>query len=268
MGAEYIPCHILYCCSIAKLCQTLQSHGPQHTRLPCPSLSLRVCSNLWPLIWWYHPTVSFSVALFFCPQSFLASGFSPMSWLLASDGQGSGFSASSSVLPVNIQVWFPLGLTGLIYLISRVFSSTHTAYDLTNIFLSCCGLVLLFTPGLCSEEYSGLYTFSQSCNVKPTWDIRVLSARVGNALCRGSHTRSVEAHVHRLGRIQVACWATCHPVWGVAASGVSDGVWGPASRVWGQFLRSAQWFLWPQPFCPAPTPPKTIRPGGSPRCSG
>ena len=221
-----IPYHILYCCSVAKLCQTLQSHGPQHTRLPCPSLSLRVCSDLCPLIWWCHPAISFSVALFFCPQSFLASAFSPMSWLLASGGQGSGFSASSSVLSVNIQDWYPLGLTGLISLISRVFSSTYTAYDLTNTFFSCCGLVLLYISGLCSEEYSGLYTFSQSCNIKPTWDIRVLSTRVCNALCRSSHTLSVEAHMHHLGRIQGVCWATCHPVWGVAASEVCDGFGG------------------------------------------
>ena len=125
-------------------------------------------------------------------------------------GQGIGFSALSSCLPVHILVWLPLGLTGLISLISRVFSSTYTAYDLTNIFFSCCGLVLLFTSALCSEEYPGLYAFFQFCNIKPAWDIHVLSAGVCNALCGDSHTLSVEAHMHHLGGIQVECWATCH----------------------------------------------------------
>ena len=79
-----------------------------------------------------------------------------------------------------------------------------------NIFFSCCGLVLLFTSALCSEEYPGLYAFFQFCNIKPAWDIRVLSAGVCNALCGDSHTLSVEAHMRHLGGIQVECWATCH----------------------------------------------------------
>ena len=98
----------------------------QHTRLPCPSLSPRVCSNSCPLSWWCHPTVSSSVTFSSCPQSFPASGSFPMSWLFALGGQNIG--ASVSVLPMNIQVWFPLELTGLISLLSkglsRIFSST------------------------------------------------------------------------------------------------------------------------------------------------
>ena len=79
-----------------------------------------------------HPTISSSVVPFFsCPQSFPSSGLFPMSWLFASGGQSSGASALASVLPMNIQGWFPLGLTGLISLLykglSRVFSST-TSY--------------------------------------------------------------------------------------------------------------------------------------------
>ena len=108
---------------------SLWSHGLQHSRLPCPSLSLWVCSNSCPLSQWYHPTISSSVITFSsCPQSFPASGSFPMSWLFASGGQSMGASALASVLPVNIHGWFPLELTGLISLLSkglsRVFSST------------------------------------------------------------------------------------------------------------------------------------------------
>ena len=84
--------------------------------LPCPSPPPRVCSNSRPLSWWCHPIMSSSVTLFsYCPQSFPASGSFPMSQLFASSGQSIGAaSASASVLPVNIQGCFPLGLTGLI----------------------------------------------------------------------------------------------------------------------------------------------------------
>ena len=108
---------------------SLWPHGLQHPRLPCPSLSLRVCSNSCPLCHWCYPTISSSVAPFFsCPQSFLSSGSFPMGCLFASDGQSIGASAWASVLPMDIQGWFPLGLTGLISLLSKglsgVFSST------------------------------------------------------------------------------------------------------------------------------------------------
>ena len=107
----------------------LWPHGLQHARLPCPSPSPRVCSNSCPLSLWCHPVISSSVTPFFsCPQSFPASGSFPVSHLFTSDGQSMGASASASALPRNIQGWFPLGLTGLISLLSkwllRVFSST------------------------------------------------------------------------------------------------------------------------------------------------
>ena len=110
---------ILYCfCSVTKLCLTLQPHGQQHTRLPCPSLSLRVCSNSCPLSQWCHPTISSSVIPFSsCPQSFLALGSFPMRRLFVSGGQSTRTSAS--VFPMNIQGWFPLGLTGLIIFLSK-----------------------------------------------------------------------------------------------------------------------------------------------------
>ena len=106
---------------------SLQPHGLQYARLPCPLLSIGVCSNSGPLNQWCYPTMSFSATLFsFCFRSFLASGSFPMSQLFASGSQSIG--ASASVLPMNIQDWFPLGLSGVISLLSkglsRVFSST------------------------------------------------------------------------------------------------------------------------------------------------
>ena len=105
------------------------THGLQHTRPPCPSLSPRVCPSSCSVHQWCCLTISSSNALFsFCPQSFPASGTFPMSHLFASDDQNSGASALASVLPVNIQGWSPLRLNGLISLLSKglsgVFSST------------------------------------------------------------------------------------------------------------------------------------------------
>ena len=117
------------CCSVTKLCLILGCHGLQHARLPCPSLSLGICSNPCPLSWWCYPTIVSSVTLIFsCPQSFTAGESFLKSQFYASVGQSIGASASASVLPMNIQGWFPLGLTGLISLpskgLSRVFANT------------------------------------------------------------------------------------------------------------------------------------------------
>ena len=98
----------------------LQPHGPQHSRLPCPSPTPRVYSNSCPLSRWCHPTISSSVIPFSsCPQSFRASGSFQMSQLFASGGQSIGVSASTSDLPVNTQDWSPLGWTGWISLQSE-----------------------------------------------------------------------------------------------------------------------------------------------------
>ena len=118
---------MMFSCSV--MSNSLQTHGPEHTRLPCPSPSPRVYSNSCPLSQWCHPTISSSVAPFSSyPQSFPASGYFPVSWLFTSGDQSIGASASALVLPRNIQHWFPLGLTGLISLqskeLSRVFCST------------------------------------------------------------------------------------------------------------------------------------------------
>ena len=88
---------------------SLWPHELQHVRLPCPSPSPRACSNSCPLSLWCHPTISSSVVPFSsCPQSFPPPGSFPMSWLYTSGGQSIGDSALASVLPVNIQSWFPL----------------------------------------------------------------------------------------------------------------------------------------------------------------
>ena len=97
----------------------LWPYGLQNPRLPCPSLSTRACSNSGQLSQWCHPAISFSIVPFsFCPQSFPASGSFLMSQLFSSGSQSIGASASTSVLPMNIQGWCPLGLTGLISLVS------------------------------------------------------------------------------------------------------------------------------------------------------
>ena len=101
----------------------------QHARLPCPLLSSRVCSNSCPLNWWCHPTISSPVTTFSsCLQSFPAPGSFPMSQFFVSGGQSIRALASASVFPMNIQSWFPLGLTGLSSLqfkgLSKVFCNT------------------------------------------------------------------------------------------------------------------------------------------------
>ena len=119
----------LCCCSAAESCPTLYDPMDcvQHTRLPCPPLSPGVCSGSCPLSQWCHPTISSSATLFSsCPQSFLASWSFPMSWFFTPGGQSIGATASASVLPMNIQSWFPLGLTGLISLLFRNFLQHHS----------------------------------------------------------------------------------------------------------------------------------------------
>ena len=117
---------LLFSCSV--LSNSLLPYWLQHARHPCPSPSPGACSNSCPLSRWWHPTISSSVIPFFSfLQSFPASGSFPKSLLFTSDGQSIGASASASVFSMNIQGWFPVGLTGLILLskgLSRVFSST------------------------------------------------------------------------------------------------------------------------------------------------
>ena len=108
---------------------SLRLHGLQHARVPCPSSTPRAYSNSCPSSQWCHPTISFSVIPFSSHlQSFPAAGSFLVSQFFISGGQSIGVSTSASVLPMNIQDWFLLGLTGWISLqskgLSRVFSNT------------------------------------------------------------------------------------------------------------------------------------------------
>ena len=108
---------------------SLRPHGLQHARLPCPSPTPGACSTSWPSSLWCHPIISSSVVPFSsCLQSSPASGSFPVSQFFSSGSLSIGASASASVLPMNIQDWSPLGLTGWISLqskgLSRVFSNT------------------------------------------------------------------------------------------------------------------------------------------------
>ena len=119
--------YLLFSCLV--MSDSLLPHELQHARLPCPSPSPRAYSNSCSLSWWCHPTILSSVIPFSsCLQCFRESGSFLMSQLFASGGQSIRASASASVLPMNIQDWFPLRLTGLISLqskgFSRVFSKT------------------------------------------------------------------------------------------------------------------------------------------------
>ena len=118
---------VQFSCSVVSV--SLRPHGLQHARFPCPSPTPGAYSNSCPSRRWCHPTIlSFVVPFSSRLQSFPASGSFPMSWFFASGGQSIGVSASASVLPMNIQDWFPLGLMGWISLqpkeLSRVFSNT------------------------------------------------------------------------------------------------------------------------------------------------
>ena len=115
--------------SSSVMSDSLWTHGLQHARLPYPSPAPRACSYSCHSSQWCHPTISSSVIPFSsCLQYFPASGSFPVSRFFTSGGQNIGISASASVLPVNMQDWFPLGWTGWISLqskgLSRVFSNT------------------------------------------------------------------------------------------------------------------------------------------------
>ena len=131
IGTFFFQLHKVEPCSIQLLshAQFFATHEPQHARPPCPSPTPGVPPNPCPSIQWCHPTISSSVVPFSsCRHSFPASGSFQMSQLFTSGGQSIGISASASILPVNIQDWFPLGWTGWISLqskgLSRVFSNT------------------------------------------------------------------------------------------------------------------------------------------------
>ena len=119
---------------------SLQAHGLQHTRLPCPSPIPGAYSNSCPLSRWCHPTISSSVIPF--SSHFLASGSFLRSQFFASSGQSIGALASASVLPMNIQDWFPLGLTSLISLLSKRLSRVLQHHNSKTSILWCSAFFL------------------------------------------------------------------------------------------------------------------------------
>ena len=150
--------HSVHCCCsfTSRIC--LCDPWTTAPRLPCPSLSPRVCLNSCPLSWWCHLTILSSVIHFSsCPQSFLGSGSFPVTQLFASGDPSIEVSASEAVLPMKIQEWFPLGLTGLILLskrLSRVFSSITIWKHQSS------ALSLLYDPTLTSVyEYCKNHSF-------------------------------------------------------------------------------------------------------------
>ena len=150
---------LLLSCSV--MSDSLQPHGLQRVRLPCPSPSPRACSNPCPLSRWCHPTISSSIVPFSsCLQSFPASGSLPISWLFTSGGQRTR--ASASVLPMNIQGWFPLGWFNLLAVqwtltLKRVFSNTTVQ---KHQFSLICGPVLLH---LCDYWQNHSFNYMDLC---------------------------------------------------------------------------------------------------------
>ena len=127
---------------------SLWPHGQQHTRPPCPTTTPGACSNACPLSQWCHPTISSSLVPFCsCLQPLPASVSFPMSQFFTSGGQSIGASASASVLPMNIQDWFPLWLTALIFLLckglSRVFS--NPVYPTEHLRIAYCWILNFFS---------------------------------------------------------------------------------------------------------------------------
>ena len=146
MGEGIHICKVQFSPSV--MSYSLRPHGLQHTRPPCPLPTLRVYSNSCPSSQWCHPTISSSVVpLSSCLQSFPASG-SFLRSHFSSGGQSIGASASASVLPMNIQDWFPLWLTGWISLHAKgTLKSSPTPQFKT---ISSLTLSFLYGPALTS----------------------------------------------------------------------------------------------------------------------
>ena len=147
-----VLCHKIWFLQFSRsvVSNSLWPHGQQHARLPCPSPTSGAYPNSCPSSRWCHPTISSSVIPFSsCLQSFSASGSFQMSQFFALGGQSIGVSASASVFPMNIQDWFPLGLTGWISLQSKGLSKQSSPMPQ---FISSNSLVLsfLYSPTLTS----------------------------------------------------------------------------------------------------------------------
>ena len=152
------------------LFNSLQPHGLQHATPPCPSPSPKVCPSSCPWHQWCHPAISSSDALFsFCPQSLLVTGTVPMSQLFTSDDQNTGASALASVLPKSIWGWLPLRLTGLISLLSKVFSGVFSSTTVwRHKFLVLCLLYGLALTTVCDHWEGHSLEYMDHC-----WQISV-----------------------------------------------------------------------------------------------
>ena len=147
---------------------SLQPQGLQHTSLPCPSPTTRACSNSSASSRWCHPTISSSVVPFSsCLRSFPASGSFPMSQFFTSGGQSIGISALTSVMPVNIEHWFPLGLTGWISAIQRTLKSLlqHYSSKASLLWCSIFFMVQLSHPYMTSGKTIALTRQTFVCDV-------------------------------------------------------------------------------------------------------
>ena len=149
IGRDWTELNELLLLSCSVVFDSLWPCGLQHAGLLCPSSHPTACSNSYPLSWWCHPTISSSVIpLSSCLQSFPASGSFQMNHFFASGGQTIGVSVSASVLPVNIQDWFPLGWTGLISLQSKGLSRVSPTPQFKSI--NSLALSFLYSPTLTS----------------------------------------------------------------------------------------------------------------------
>ena len=140
---------LLFSCSV--VANSLWPHGLQQARPPCSLPSPKVPPSLCPLHWWCHLAISSSDTLFSCSQSFTASGSFPVNQLfiskqLAVCDQNTGASASASVVPMSIQDWFPLTLTGLISLLSKELSGVYSSTTVWR--HQFFGALLLYSPAL------------------------------------------------------------------------------------------------------------------------
>ena len=194
------PRSVQFSCSV--MSDSLRAHGLQRARLPSPSSIPGTCSNSRSASQWCHPTISSSVVPFSsCLQSFPASGSFLMSRFFTYGGQSIGASASASVLPMNIQGLFPLGLTGLISLqskgLSRVFSTTKIAYAVLSshffhthivwIHSVCSFASTVYNPVDCSPPGSSVNEISQA---------RILEAAISFSIWIHMCALYIHAYIH------------------------------------------------------------------------
>jgi len=190
---------------------SLRPHQLQHVRPPCPSPSPGAYSNSCPLSRWCHPTTSSSVILSSCLQSFLASRSFPMSQFFEPCGWSIGASASASVHPVNIQGWFPLGLTGLISLqskgLSRLFSSTIVGkHNVNKVFLWMSSNKILFTKSDSTDPQESLLQWGLGTRMTSS----AFHFPIQHSLCSPALTPHMQALLTMELQKQHGLWSQTH----------------------------------------------------------